>query len=61
MPTSALSPVMTLSTPLGTRPVSSIARATASAVSGVCGAGLSTIELPIASAGAIFHIAKMSG
>ena len=45
----------------GSSPVSSMARATASAESGVCGAGLRTIELPMASAGAIFHIAKISG
>jgi hypothetical protein len=61
MPASTLSAVTTLSTPLGSRPVSSMARTTASALSGVCGAGLSTMELPMASAGAIFHIAKMSG
>jgi hypothetical protein len=32
-----------------------------SAVSGDCSAGLSTIELPMASAGATFHIAMRSG
>ena len=60
-PSSLPGPVTTLRTPRGSRPVSSIARATSSSVSGVKGDGLSTTLLPIASAGASFHMAINSG
>ena len=59
-PTVAPPPVMTFTTPLG-RSVSSSSSARRSAVSGVLDAGLSTQELPIASAGASFQTAMTSG
>ena len=52
--------VTTLRTPAG-RPASSISAATASAVSGVSAAGLSTIVQPAASAGAILRVAMAAG
>jgi hypothetical protein len=60
-PTVAAGPVTMLMTPLGMRPVSSMARTSANALSGVYVAGLSTSEFPMAIAGAIFQTAKMSG
>ena len=54
------SPVTTLSTPSG-MPASSASSPRRSAVSGVCSAGLSTIVLPAASAGASFQAAISSG
>ncbi len=53
-------PGTTLRTP-GGRPASSASSPILSAVSGDCSAGFSMTELPIASAGAIFHIAISSG
>ena len=53
-------PGSTLSTPAGS-PASAAISASTSAVSGVVSAGLSTIVLPVASAGAIFHAAMSSG
>ena len=53
-------PTSTLSTPSG-RPASSAIRSRRSAVSGVSSAGLRTIVLPAASAGATFHEAITSG
>ena len=53
-------PATTLSTPSGS-PASSASRSSSSAVSGVSSAGLSTIVLPAASAGATFHAAMTSG
>ena len=43
------------------KPASSASSPSRSAVSGVCSAGLSTIEQPVASAGAIFQIAISIG
>ncbi len=53
-------PVTTLTTPSGT-PASAISSASLSAVSGVCSAGLSTTQLPVARAGPSFHAAISSG
>ena len=53
-------PVITLSTPSGT-PASCASFASHSAVSGVSSAGLSTLVLPNASAGATFHDAITRG
>ena len=53
-------PVSTLRMPLG-RPTSSRMPASATAVSGVCSAGFRMTALPIASAGAIFIAAIISG
>ena len=53
-------PGMTLSTPAGS-PASSANSPSFSAVSGDCSAGLRTTELPMARAGATFHIAMCSG
>ncbi len=53
-------PWTTLSTP-GGRPAASAICAKRLAVNGVCGAGLRTTVLPKASAGAIFHVASISG
>src|SRR5262245_53479666 len=53
-------PVMTLTTP-GGRPASAKLDASASAVSGVCSAGLSTAVQPAQIAGASFHDAIRSG
>ena len=52
--------VITFSTP-GGRPESSMTRAKASDVSGVCAAGLSTIVQPAATAGATLRVAIASG
>ena len=57
---SSASPVTMLSTP-GGRPASSPSRSTASAVSGVCSAGLSTIVQPAASAGAALRVGIAAG
>ena len=53
-------PVTTLTTPSGT-PASAISPASRSAVSGVCSAGLSTTQFPVARAGPSFHAAISSG
>src|SRR5690606_481778 len=53
-------PGTTLRMPSG-RPASVASRATRRAVSGDCSAGLRTTALPTARAGAIFHIAIISG
>ena len=53
-------PGTTFTTPAGT-PASAISPARRSAVSGVCSAGLSTTQLPAASAGPSFHAAISSG
>ena len=58
-PTGSPSPVITLKTPGGNR--SSASSAILSAVSGVSSDGLSTMQLPVASAGPIFQIAIISG
>src|SRR5437763_15462858 len=58
-PTDAPPPVITLTTPLGSS-VSSSSSASRSAVNGVLDAGLSTMLLPIASAGASFQTAITS-
>ncbi len=50
----------TLTTPSGT-PASAISWASRSAVSGVCSAGFSITQFPVASAGASFHAAISSG
>ena len=55
----SLPPATTLSTPLGRN--SAASSPSSSVVSGVLGAGLSTIVLPAASAGPIFQIAISSG
>ena len=55
----SLPPAITLSTPLGKN--SAAISPSSSVVSGVVGAGLSTIVFPVASAGPIFQIAIMSG
>ena len=57
---SAASPVTTEKTPGGT-PASSASAAIASAVSGVCSAGLSTIVQPTASAGADLRVGIAAG
>ena len=54
------SPVTTWKTPAG-RPASARARATASAVSGVCSAGLRTIVQPAARAGAALRVGIAAG
>ena len=59
-PASGPTPVTTLSTPSG-RPASCAIRASSSAVSGVCSAGLSTTVQPAASAGATFWLAMSMG
>ena len=56
----ALRPGTTLTTPGGT-PASASTSATASAVSGVSVAGLSTTAQPAASAGAILRVAMAAG
>src|SRR6266508_4933551 len=53
-------PVTTLTTPSGT-PASWMSLASNSADSGVCSAGFSTIQLPVARAGASFQAAMSSG
>ena len=53
-------PGTTFTTPSGT-PASAISSASFSSVSGVCSAGLSTTQLPVASAGPSFHAAISSG
>ena len=53
-------PVITLSTPVG-HDLGHVARPACSVVSGVVSAGLSTIVLPAARAGPIFHTAIISG
>ncbi len=58
-PTGSPSPVMTLSTPGGS--TSAASSPSRSAVSGVSSDGLSTIVLPVASAGPIFQMAIISG
>jgi hypothetical protein len=55
----SLPPTTTFSTPGGRNSAASSARRTV--VTGVVGAGLSTIVLPVASAGPTFHIAIVSG
>ena len=55
-PTTSPRPVTTLKTPSGT-PASLASSARRTVVSGVADAGLSTTELPAASAGPIFQIA----
>ncbi len=57
---SAASPVTTLKTPAG-RPASSASFATASAESGVCSAGFSTIVQPAAIAGAALRVIIAAG
>ena len=57
---SSASPVTMLSTP-GGRPASSPRRMTASALSGVCSAGLSTIVQPAPSAGAALRVGMAAG
>ena len=57
---SSAAPVTTESTP-GGRPASSASAATASAESGVCSAGFSTIVQPAASAGADFRVGMAAG
>ena len=59
-PTTAPGPGITLNAP-GGRPASASSSASMSAVSGVTEAGFSTIALPSARAGAIFHMACSSG
>ena len=59
-PASSPNPGTTLRTPSGT-PASAASSASASALSGDCSAGLSTTELPAASAGASFHAVMISG
>ena len=54
------SPVSTLKTPAG-KPASSASTASASAVSGVCSAGLTTTVQPAASAGATLRVIMASG
>src|SRR3984957_18068179 len=53
-------PVTTFTTPSG-MPASAISWASSSAVSGVCSAGLSTMQLPVVRAGPSFHAAISSG
>ena len=57
---SSASPVTTLSTPAG-RPTRSASTITERADSGVCSAGLSTIEQPAASAGAALRVGIADG
>lgn len=57
---SAPKPCTILSTPSGS-PAAVASWPNRAAVSGVCGAGLSTTVLPKARAGAAFHVASMSG
>jgi hypothetical protein len=52
-------PAITLRTPLGRN--SAASSASRNVVIGVVSAGLSTIALPVASAGPIFHTAIISG
>ncbi len=59
-PTTAPSPGTTFRTPGGS-PHSSAILANSSSVSGVCSSGLTTMVLPAASAGPIFHMASSSG
>ena len=59
-PTSAPGPGMTLSTPAG-MPASSASSPSRMAVSGVADAGLRTTVFPVASAGATFQAAIISG
>ena len=59
-PTVRPGPVSTLMTPAGI-PAATASSATISEVSGVISAGLSTIVLPAATAGRIFHIAICRG
>ena len=56
----ASSPVMTLNTPVG-NPASTESSAIASALSGVCSAGLTTCVQPAASAGPIFRVTMAIG
>lgn len=58
-PASLPKPCTTLSTPGGSR--SPISSSSTQMPSGVCSAGLSTMQLPAASAGASFHAAISSG
>ena len=58
-PTGSPSPVMTFSTPGGQ--TSAASSASRSVLSGVISDGLRTTTLPVASAGAIFQIAIISG
>ena len=58
-PTDAPGPVTILTTPGGR--ISAVSSANSSNESGVCEAGLMTVQLPAASAGAIFHAAISSG
>ncbi len=60
-PARAPNPGRTLRTPSGSRPASWISAASASADTGVSSAGLSTIALPPASAGAAFQLSMTSG
>ena len=59
-PAVAPNPGTTFRTPSGT-PASRASSASRSAESGDCSAGFSTTELPMASAGASFHVAISSG
>src|SRR5690606_6481958 len=59
-PATGPSPGTTLSTPGGS-PASTAVRASSSADSDDCSAGLSTTELPVAIAGATFQAAMISG
>ena len=59
-PTTGPSPGTTFSTPGGS-PHSCAILANSSSVSGVCSSGLTTMVLPAASAGPIFHMASSSG
>ena len=54
------SPGTTLIEPAG-KPISAASSASRSAVSGVCGSGLSTTAQPAARAGASFHVDIISG
>ena len=60
-PAAAPAPGTTLITPGGNKSVSCKMRANSSVDIGVYVAGLITIELPVASAGAAFHIIRMNG
>ena len=59
LPASSPKPLTTFSTPGGSR--SSINSISTSSEAGVCSAGLSTTQLPAASAGASFHVAIRIG
>ena len=59
-PISSAGPVTTFSHPFGS-PASSCRRASARPASGACGAGLSTVAHPAASAGAILWATRLSG